>query len=86
MFEVCTVNQHPVDRQGKCGAAAKRYKLAFAKDRAIDRAMAELERVVRFQKMFRTTGAITTEYEDNTNKRLPVRALFAVTEHYTHPR
>jgi hypothetical protein len=60
------------------GAASKRYKLAFGKDRAIDRAITELERVVRFQRMFRTNGAVTTEYEDNINKRLRGTAALAL--------
>jgi len=80
MFDRCTFNQHPWDREGACGAASKRYKQTFGKDRAIDRAITELERIVRFQKMFRGTGA-STEYEDRINKRLRGAAALALAFH-----
>jgi hypothetical protein len=70
LFDACTVNQHPMLRQGKCAAATKLYKSSFGRDRATDRALAELARVVRFQHMFRTGGARSSDYEDNINKRL----------------
>jgi hypothetical protein len=70
LFDACTVSQHPALRQGKCAAATNLYKSRFGKDRAIDRALAELARVVRFQHMFRTSGVRSTDYEDNINKRL----------------
>jgi hypothetical protein len=70
LFDACTVGQHPALRQGKCAAATKLYKSSFGKDRAIDRALAELDRVVRFQHMFRGNEVASTEYEDNVNRRL----------------
>jgi hypothetical protein len=78
MFDQCTFKQHPADRAGKCAAASKRYKSAFGKNRAIDRALAELERIVRFQRMFRTSDATSTEYEDNINTRLRGAAKLAL--------
>jgi hypothetical protein len=79
MLDLCTVNGHRADRQGKCKTASEHYRRKYGKDRAVDRAIAELERVVRFQKMFRATGAVTTEYEDNINKRLRGQAALALT-------
>jgi hypothetical protein len=78
MFDQCTIKQHPTDRAGKCAAASKRYKSEFGKNRAVDRALAELERIVRFQRMFRTAAGTSTEYEDNINSRLRGAAKLAL--------
>jgi hypothetical protein len=78
LFDQCTVKQHPVERAGQCAAASKRYKSEFGKNRAVDRAMTELERVVRFQHMFRAADVTSTEYEDNINNRLRGAARLAL--------
>ncbi len=70
MAEACTVQGHPIDAKGKCAAARERYLLTFGKNRAVDQAIVELQRVVRFQKMFQTNGVATTEYADDINQRL----------------
>jgi hypothetical protein len=70
LFDACTSKGHPIVRQGKCAAATRQYKSSFGKDRAVDRALAELERVVRFQHMFATTGSVSTDHEDKINNRL----------------
>jgi hypothetical protein len=78
MFDQCTFKQHPAERAGKCAAASKRYKSEFGKNRAIDRALAELDRIVRFQRMFRTADVTSTEYEDSINSRLRGAARVAL--------
>jgi len=78
VFKVCTGNEHPLERVGKCGAASRLYKSKYGKERQIDRSIAELERVVRFQNMFRTSRAPSTEYEDHINNRLRTSARFAL--------
>lgn len=91
MFNLCTRSGHPMDRQGKCGAASKRYHLTYGKNRPIDQAITELERVVQFQSMFRTTGNGATEYADSINERLQATAAEAmvtsiISEQVTMPR
>jgi hypothetical protein len=78
MFDQCTFKQHPAERAGKCAAARKQYTSEFGKNRAVDRALAELDRVVRFQRMFRTANVTSTEYEDNINNRLRGAARLAL--------
>lgn len=79
LFDTCTVTEHPIIRDGKCAAATRQYKSNFGKDRAIDRALAELDRVVRFQQMFRTSGVRFTDHEDNINNRLRSSTALALT-------
>jgi hypothetical protein len=57
-----------LERVGKCGAVNRVHRSKFVKGRQIDRSMTELERVVRFQNMFRRVS--DTEYEDHINNRL----------------
>lgn len=77
MFKACTTNDHPLDRVGKCGAVARAHRARYQKARQVDRSLGELERVVRFQNMFRTSVP-TTEYEDRINNRLRVAARLAL--------
>jgi hypothetical protein len=70
LFDACTANSHPLERVGKCRAVSLSYRSKFGRGRAIDQSLAELDRVVRFQHMFRTTGIANTEYEDRINDRL----------------
>ena len=78
VFKACTANEHPLDRSGKCGSVSRLHKAKYLKTRQIDRSLVELERVVRFQTMFRTSVP-TTEYEDNINNRLRAAARLALT-------
>ena len=78
VFDTCTANQHPLERIGKCGAVSRSYKSKYGRGRQIDRSIAELERVVRFQNMFRTTGVRSTEFEDHINNRLRKSARLAL--------
>jgi hypothetical protein len=74
LLNSCTVNNHPAERTGACGAANKHYKARYAKERQIDRTLAELDRVVRFQTMFKPVGRANTDYEDRINSRLRAAA------------
>lgn len=69
-LDACTVRGHAIDRTGRCGALRNRYKSAYAKDRNIDRSLQEFDRVVRFQRMFKSVGPRDTRYEDDINNRL----------------
>jgi hypothetical protein len=70
LLDTCTANNHPTERTGHCGAANRRYKARYAKGRKIDQTLAEFDRVVRFQRMFKPTGPRITEFEDRINSRL----------------
>jgi hypothetical protein len=74
LLETCTVREHPVERTGECGNANRRYKTTHANERGIDRTLIELERVVRYQSMFKQTGPRDTQHEDNINQRLRASA------------
>ena len=78
VLNACTANDHPLDRVGKCGAVSRVYRSKYLKARQVDRSLAELERVVRFQNMFRTSVP-TTDYEDRINNRLRAAASAALT-------
>lgn len=78
VLDVCTANEHPKERVGKCGAVRRSYKSEFDQGRPIDLSLAELDRVVRFQHMFRTSGVPNTEYEDRINDRLRKSARLAL--------
>jgi len=78
VFKACTANEHPLDRSGKCGSVSRLHNSKHLKARQVDRSLVELERVVRFQSMFRTSVP-TTEYEDNINNRLRAAARVALT-------
>jgi hypothetical protein len=82
LLDACTVNNHPAERKGKCGAENRLYQAKYAKERErqIDRTLAELERVVRFQNMFRQPGPRSTEFEDRINARLRVAARTSLAE------
>ena len=79
VFKTCTASEHPLDRIGRCGAVNRAHQSKFAKARQIDRTLVELERVVRFQSMFRTSVP-TTEYEDRINNRLRTSTRLALTD------
>lgn len=74
LLDMCTKNDHPAERTGGCGAANRRYKVNYTKGRQIDRTLAELDRVVRFQNMFKQAGPRHTEYENRINSRLRLAA------------
>jgi hypothetical protein len=78
VFDACTANEHPLERVGKCGAVSRLYRSRYSAGRQIDRSISELERVVRFQNMFRTSRAPSTEYEDRINNRLRTSARLAL--------
>ena len=78
VFKTCTANEHPLERVGKCGAVSRVHRAKYVKERQIDRSLTELERVARFQNMFRTSPIPSTEYEDRINNRLRSSARLAL--------
>jgi hypothetical protein len=75
---VVSANSTPRSEQDNAPPRANDTRASFGKNRAVDRALVELERIVRFQRMFRTVDATSTEYEDNINSRLRGAARLAL--------
>jgi hypothetical protein len=73
LLEKCTVRGHPVERMGNCGAINRSYKATHANERGIDRTLTELDRVVRYQSMFKHEPR-DRQFEDNINDRLRASA------------
>ena len=45
MIDACTAEGHPVNAKGKCAAARERNLLTFGKNRALDQAIVEVQRL-----------------------------------------
>ena len=85
LFETCTARGHPTVRTGNCGAVNRRYRSNYAKDRSIDRTLAEFDRTVQFQSMFQRNGPVDTRYEDSINTRLRDAAKSSLTVRVIQP-